>query len=73
MSNEFATKDNTGAGAEAKAVLDLAEIDLKDELSRRLNQKEFYGTISLQINFRSGKYNWHRITSEFTRGAGNKS
>jgi hypothetical protein len=73
MDNEFATKELNRAGAETKSVLDLAELDLKDELLRRLAQKEFYGTVSLQINFRSGKYNWHRITSEFTRGAGLKS
>jgi len=71
MNNQYATNNTQNSKSDVNAVLEIADCDLKDELAKRLSQKDFYGTISLQINFRSGKYNWHRITSEYTRGAGN--
>lgn len=39
---------------------------LEDEVIHRLERKDYFGTVSLQINFASGKHNWHRVTSEYT-------
>lgn len=39
---------------------------LETEVSHRLKSKGFFGTVALEINFASGKLNWHRIKSECT-------
>jgi hypothetical protein len=47
--------------------------DLRKEVSRRLESEDFFGTVTVEINFRAGKQNWHRVKSEFTRSHGPNS
>jgi hypothetical protein len=47
--------------------------DLRKEVSRRLESADFFGTVTIEINFRAGKQNWHRVKSEFTRSHGPNS
>ena len=46
---------------------------LEEEVLSRLDRREYFGTVSLQINFASGKPNWHRVTSDFTSKPGAKN
>jgi hypothetical protein len=72
MNKQFAkTIPNHEESNQAK--LDTAIQDLRDEILARLEKPGFFGNVSIEINFRSNKLNWHRVTSEFTKGSGSNS
>lgn len=65
MNNSLAKTVIDDPEANRKAIK-LAIQALEEEVTHRLERKEYFGTVSLQINFASGKHNWHRVTSEYT-------
>jgi len=68
MNKEFAKTKLTGDQTPSYS-LDPAIAALREELATRLAEVGFFGTVSLQINFRSGKQNWFRISSEYTKAS----
>jgi hypothetical protein len=68
MNKEFAKTKSAGEQPPGYS-LDPAIAALREELDSRLSEAGFFGTVSLQINFRSGKQNWFRISSEYTKAS----
>ena len=66
MNEQFAKTKSSGDQSPSNS-LDPAIAALRDELALRLAEAGFFGTVSLQINFRSGKQNWYRVSSEYTK------
>jgi hypothetical protein len=65
MATQLAKTDIDDPEANRKAIQSAIRA-LEEEVLHRLERKEYFGTVSLQINFASGKHNWHRVTSEYT-------